>query len=33
MGRADLRFDERTTDPRALEHAVAEAGYRAKLAG
>ena len=29
MGRADLRYDERTTDLRALEAAVAEAGYRA----
>ena len=29
MGRADLRYDERTTDPRRIEAAVAEAGYQA----
>ena len=32
MGRADLRYDERTTTPQALEAAVADAGYRATLA-
>lgn len=29
IGRADLRYDERTTSPSALEAAVTEAGYRA----
>jgi copper chaperone CopZ len=29
MGRAELRYDERTTNPAALEAAVADAGYRA----
>jgi copper chaperone CopZ len=29
MGRADLRYDERTTTLSALEAAVTEAGYRA----
>jgi copper chaperone len=32
MGRADLRYDERTTTREALEAAVAEAGYRATMA-
>ena len=32
MGRADLRYDERTTDPARIEAAVAEAGYRATAA-
>jgi copper chaperone len=32
MGRAVLRYDDRTTTPQALEAAVAEAGYRATLA-
>ena len=32
MGRADLRYDERTTTPQALEAAVTDAGYRATLA-
>jgi len=29
IGRADLRYDEGTTTPSALEAAVTEAGYRA----
>lgn len=29
IGRADVRYDERTTSPEALEAAVAEAGYHA----
>jgi copper chaperone CopZ len=29
IGRADLSYDENTTDPARLEAAVAEAGYRA----
>jgi len=29
MGRAQVRYDERTTSPAALEAAVSEAGYRA----
>lgn len=29
IGRAELRYDERTTTPEALEAAVTEAGYRA----
>jgi copper chaperone CopZ len=29
IGRAELRYDERTTNPDALEAAVTEAGYRA----
>ncbi len=31
MGRAQLRYDEQTTTPSALEAAVAEAGYRATV--
>jgi copper chaperone CopZ len=31
IGRADLRYDERTTTPDALEAAVTEAGYRATV--
>ena len=31
MGRATLRYDERTTSPEALEAAVADAGYRATV--
>ncbi len=31
MGRADLRFDEKVTDARRLEAAVADAGYQAKV--
>ena len=31
IGRADLRYDEHTTTPGALEAAVTEAGYRATL--
>ena len=29
MGRAEVRYDEATTSPAALEAAVSEAGYRA----
>ena len=29
IGRADLRYDERSTSPTALAAAVTEAGYRA----
>jgi len=29
IGRAELRYDERTTTPAALEAAVADAGYPA----
>jgi copper chaperone CopZ len=29
IGRADVSYDENSTDPRQLEAAVAEAGYRA----
>ncbi|MBA3522861.1 MAG: heavy-metal-associated domain-containing protein [Gemmatimonadales bacterium] len=29
MGRADVRYDEHTTNPAQLEAAVAEAGYKA----
>jgi copper chaperone CopZ len=32
MGRAEVRYDERTTDARRIEAAVAEAGYRATAA-
>jgi copper chaperone len=32
MGRADLRYDERTVNPRRIEAAVAEAGYGATAA-
>jgi Cu+-exporting ATPase len=31
IGRADVSYDERTTDPSQLEAAVAEAGYRATV--
>jgi Cu+-exporting ATPase len=31
LGRADVSYDERTTDPSQLEAAVAEAGYRATV--
>jgi copper chaperone CopZ len=31
IGRADLRYDEQTTTPEALEAAVTEAGYRATV--
>lgn len=31
LGRAEVRYDERTTDPSRLEAAVADAGYRATL--
>jgi copper chaperone CopZ len=31
IGRADLRYDERTTSPASLEAAVTDAGYRATL--
>jgi len=30
IGRADLSYDENTTDPARLEAAVLDAGYRAK---
>lgn len=33
MGRADVRYDESTTQPSDLESAVAEAGYRANVQG
>ncbi len=29
IGRAELHYDERTTNPQALEAAVTDAGYRA----
>lgn len=29
MGRAELRYDDRRTDPARIEAAVADAGYRA----
>lgn len=29
IGRADVRYDERSTSPEALAAAVSEAGYRA----
>jgi copper chaperone CopZ len=32
MGRADVRYDERTTDPRQIEAAVTGAGYKATAA-
>ena len=32
IGRADVRYDERTTTPEALAAAVADAGYRATTA-
>ncbi len=28
IGRAELRYDERTTNPQALEAALTDAGYR-----
>jgi copper chaperone CopZ len=31
MGRAEVRYDERTTDPSRLEAAVTDAGYRATV--
>jgi copper chaperone CopZ len=31
MGRAEVRYDERTADPSRLEAAVADAGYRATV--
>jgi Cu+-exporting ATPase len=31
LGRADVSYDERITDPSQLEAAVADAGYRATL--
>jgi copper chaperone CopZ len=31
IGRAEVRYDERTTSPEALEAAIAEAGYRAAV--
>jgi copper chaperone CopZ len=31
IGRAELRYDERTTTPDALEAAVTDAGYRATV--
>ena len=31
MGRAEVRYDEQTTDPSRLEAAVADAGYRATV--
>lgn len=33
IGRADVSYDENTTDPSQLEAAVAEAGYRATIQG
>ncbi len=33
IGRAEVRYDERTTDPAKLEAVVAEAGYQAAAAG
>jgi copper chaperone CopZ len=32
MGRADVRYDERTIDPARIEAAVGDAGYRATRA-
>jgi copper chaperone len=32
MGRADLRYDERSLEPARIEAAVADAGYRATAA-
>lgn len=31
LGRADVSYDENTTDPSQLEAAVADAGYRATV--
>jgi copper chaperone CopZ len=31
LGRADVTYDERTTDPSQLEAVVADAGYRATV--
>ena len=31
IGRADVSYDENTTDPSRLEAAVADAGYRATV--
>lgn len=31
IGRAEVRYDERATTPRALEAAVTDAGYRATI--
>jgi copper chaperone CopZ len=33
IGRADVSYDENTTDPSQLEAAVADAGYRATVQG
>ena len=33
IGRADVSYDENTTDPSQLEAAVAEAGYPATIQG
>jgi copper chaperone len=33
IGRADVSYDESTTDPSQLEAAVAEAGYRVTAQG
>jgi copper chaperone CopZ len=33
IGRADVSYDESTTDPARLEAAVADAGYSAKAQG
>jgi copper chaperone CopZ len=32
IGRADLRYDERTVEPSRIAEAVSEAGYRATAA-
>ena len=32
MGRAEVSYDERATDPRRIERAVADAGYKATAA-
>jgi copper chaperone len=32
IGRADIRYDERTVEPSRIEAAVSEAGYRATSA-
>jgi copper chaperone len=32
MGRASLRYDESTVDPRSIENAVRDAGYSATIA-
>jgi copper chaperone len=32
IGRADVRYDERTVEPSRIEAAVSEAGYRATSA-